>query len=257
MGMTYQRGAVWWVKYYRNGRPIRESSGSTKEGDAIQLLKIREGDIAHGLPVNPKLNRIRFDEVADDLKTEYAVNGRRSVDELERRIRLHLLPSFGGRRLASITTADVNAFILKRQKDVMLVGEGDQERKYSNGEINRELTTLKRILNLARQNGKLMHVPHVPMLKERNVRTGFFEREQIERILARLPAAVRPAVHFAYITGWRIPSEVLKLQWRHVDFEGRVVRLDPHTTKNDEGRTSRSPTPSNSSWRLRRPSTTG
>ena len=75
------------------------------------------------------------------------------------------------------------------------------------------------------------------MLKERNVRTGFFEREQIERILAHLPSAIRPAVQFAHITGWRIPSEVLKLQWRHVDFEARVVRLDPHTTKNDEGRT--------------------
>jgi hypothetical protein len=139
MGMTYQRGAVWWVNYYRNGRPIRESSGSAKEGDAIQLLKIREGDIAHGLPVNPKLNRIRFEEASDDLKTEYAVNGRRSADELERRIRLHLLPYFGGRRLAAITTADVNAFILKRQKDVMVVGEGDEreERRYSNGEINR------------------------------------------------------------------------------------------------------------------------
>jgi integrase len=237
MGMTYKRGTVWWVKYYRNGRPIRESSHSNKEADAINLLKLREGDIAHGLPVNPKLNRIRFDEAAEDLKTEYAVNGRRSADELERRIRLHLLPYFGGRRLAAITTADVNAFILKRQKDVMLVGDDDEERRYSNGEINRELTTLKRILNLARQNGKLMHVPHVPMLKERNVRTGFFEREQIERILAHLPAAIRPAVQFAYITGWRIPSEVLKLQWRHVDFEACVVRLDPHTTKNDEGRT--------------------
>jgi hypothetical protein len=99
------------------------------------------------LPVNPKLNRIRFDEAADELKTEYAVNGRRSADELERRIRLHLLPNFGGRRLSAITTADVNAFILKRQKDVMVVGGGDdrQERRYSNGEINRELTTLKRI----------------------------------------------------------------------------------------------------------------
>lgn len=264
MGMTYRRGAVWWVKYYRNGRPIRESSGSSKESDAIQLLKIREGDIAHGLPVNPKLNRIRFDEAAEDLKTEYAVNGRRSADELERRIRLHRLPHFGGRRLAAISTADVNAFILKRQKDVMIVGErprpargaktpsasergwgpasGEKsndrrERKYSNGEINRELTTLKRILNLARQNGKLMHVPYVPMLKERNVRTGFFEREQFGRILAHLPAAIRPAVQFGYITGWRIPSEVLRLQWRHVDFESRVVRLDPHTTKNDEGRT--------------------
>jgi len=46
MGMTYQRGAVWWVKYYRNGRPMRESSGSTKESDAIQLLKIREGGLS-------------------------------------------------------------------------------------------------------------------------------------------------------------------------------------------------------------------
>jgi integrase len=45
------------------------------------------------------------------------------------------------------------------------------------------------------------------------------------------------AVEFGYITGWRIPSEVLKLQWRQVDLEARVVRLDSHTTKNDEGRT--------------------
>ena len=239
MGMRYQRGAVWWVKYYRNGRAMRESTGSAKESEAIRLLKIREGDIERGLPVNPKLNRIRFDEAAKDLKTEYAVNGRRSADELERRIRLHLTPHFGGRRLATITTADVNTFILKRRTDVIVFGEGEdrKERKVSNGEINRELTTLKRIFNLARQNGKLTHVPHIPMLKERNVRTGFFEREQITRIVTHLPPAIRPAVQFAYITGWRIPSEVLPLQWRHVDFEARVVRLDPHTTKNDEGRT--------------------
>jgi len=239
MGTLYKRGAVWWIKYYQNGRGMRESSHSTKESKAKKLLKLREGDIEHGLPVNPKLNRIRFDEAADDLETEYAVNGRRSADELERRIRLHLTPHFGGRRLATITTPDINTFILKRQADVIETGEGDErkERKVSNGEINRELTTLKRIFNLARQNGKLIQVPHIPMLKERNVRTGFFEREQLERVLDLLPPAVRPAVQFAYITGWRIPSEVLPLQWRHVDFEARVVRLDPHTTKNDEGRT--------------------
>jgi hypothetical protein len=52
------------------------------------------------------------------------------------------------------------------------------------------------------------------MLKERNVRTGIFEREQIARIVAHLPPAIRPAVQPAYITGWRIPSEVLPLQWR-------------------------------------------
>jgi hypothetical protein len=83
----------------------------------------------------------------------------------------------------------------------MVVGEADerQERRYSSGEINRELTTLKGILNLARQNGKLMHVPHVPMLKEQNVRTGFLEREQIERISVKL------AVH-GHLSDARQPS---------------------------------------------------
>ena len=52
-----------------------------------------------------------------------------------------------------------------------------------------------------------------------------------------ISAQTRPAVQFAYITAWRMPSEVLPLQWRQVDFEARVVRLDSHTTKNDEGRT--------------------
>ncbi len=59
-----------------------------KEGDARHLLKLRDGDIEHGLPVDPKLNRIRFEEAAEDLKTAYAVNGRRAADEFERRIRL-------------------------------------------------------------------------------------------------------------------------------------------------------------------------
>ena len=42
---------------------------------------------------------------------------------------------------------------------------------------------------------------------------------------------------FAYLTGWRLSSEILPLEWRQVDWTGRVVRLDPGTTKNAEGRT--------------------
>jgi hypothetical protein len=44
-----------------------------------------------------KLNRFRFEEGAADLITEYKVNKRRSLDELERRIEKHLAPHFGGR----------------------------------------------------------------------------------------------------------------------------------------------------------------
>ena len=77
----------------------------------------------------------------------------------------------------------------------------------SNGEINRELTALKRMFNLAIQAGKLIQRPHIPFLKEHNIRVALFEREQFLAVLARLPEPVHPAATFAYLTGWRIDSD--------------------------------------------------
>src|SRR5215831_9756196 len=74
------------------------------------------------------------------------------------------------------------------------------------------------------------------MLDEDNVREGFFERDQFEAVRARLSEAVRSVVTFAYLTGWRVNSEVLPLQWRQVDFAAGRVRLEPGTTKNKQGR---------------------
>jgi integrase len=48
---------------------------------------------------------------------------------------------------------------------------------------------------------------------------------------------LRPVVEFAYITGWRVHSEILPLHWRQVDFDAGEIRLDPETTKNRSGRT--------------------
>ena len=73
------------------------------------------------------------------------------------------------------------------------------------------------------------------MLQENNVRTGFFERDQFAAVRDRLAEPLRAAAMFMYLTGWRI-SEVLGLQWRHVDFDAGAVRLDPGTTKRAEGR---------------------
>jgi integrase len=41
----------------------------------------------------------------------------------------------------------------------------------------------------------------------------------------------------AYLTGWRVASEIVPLEWRQVDFKEGEIRLDPNTTKNGEGRT--------------------
>jgi integrase len=50
-------------------------------------------------------------------------------------------------------------------------------------------------------------------------------REAISELLPR----------FAYLTGWR-KGEVQGLTWRQVDLRAGVVRLEPGTTKNGEGR---------------------
>ena len=53
---------------------------------------------------------------------------------------------------------------------------------------------------------------------------------------AKLPEAMRPAVTFLSLTGWRL-GEMLALEWRQVDRTARTIRLEPGTTKNAEGRT--------------------
>ena len=121
MGKLRKRGNIWWIRYYRNGRRFEEGSGSEKKGVAIDLLKLREGDGAHGLPVTPKIGRLRFEEAAADVLNDYRTNGKRSLDEVERRITKHLAPFLGGRRLAALTTADVRAYIAKRQADTEIV----------------------------------------------------------------------------------------------------------------------------------------
>jgi integrase len=65
---------------------------------------------------------------------------------------------------------------------------------------------------------KLLYKPHIPLLEERNTRKGFFEQHQLASVLSHLPAPLRPVIMFAFITGWRIRSEVLSLEWRQVDF---------------------------------------
>ncbi len=226
MGCIYQRGRVYWIKYSREGRAYYESSGSKRHEDAKSLLRIREGDIEHGLPITPRVGRMRFEEAADDLLTDYRVNGRKTVDDVERHIEKRLKPFFRQRRLTRITTADVRRYASGRQR------EGA-----ANATINRELAALRRMFRLAVQGGKLMHAPHVALLHENNVRRGFFERHQFDAVRRHLPASLRGVVTFAYFTGWRVKSEVLTLRWSQVNRETGEVHLEPGTTKNQEGRT--------------------
>ncbi len=224
MGMLYQRGNVWWVKYYVNGRAVRESTATEKETEARRFLKDREGKAAIGQPILPRADRIRYEEAAQDLRTHYQVTGTRNLEEAEARL-THLDVFFGPYRLARIGPADAMAYVEKRQKEAA-----------SNGTINRELAILGRMLRLAYENGKLLRLPVLRQLKENPPRHGFFEREQFEAVRRHLPEDLRVAVTIAHTFGWRMQSEVLSLELRQLDLDSGTLRLDPGATKNNEGR---------------------
>jgi len=78
-------------------------------------------------------------------------------------------------------------------------------------------------------------IPYIPMLKESNVRKGFFEDHEFFALRDGLPVHLRPVVTFAFHTGWR-KGEILGLTWEKVDLKRGIVRLDPGETKNEEGR---------------------
>ncbi len=248
-----RQSPVYWISYRRAGKSYAESVKSptcdgTRKKDAVALLVEREGDIGRGKPVTPKMGKLTFEDAAADLLAEYKSFGRKSYAEVERRLKLHLTPYFGGWRMANITMSDIDKFVAKRQTEntvlVRKAKEGTnkkpavvgESKPASNAEINRELAVLKRMFSLAVEAGKLLHKPKIKMRRESAARAGFFELEQYESVLTHLPAEIRPVIQFAYVTGWRIKSEVLPLEWRQVDFKAGEVKLDAGTTKNREGR---------------------
>jgi integrase len=240
--------------YYRDGRRFEESSGSEKKGTAIALLRIREGDGAHGFTRDAKNGAATVRGSREGPAERLPGQRQKDVRRREAADRQAPRAVLRGRRMTAISTADIRAYVTQRQQSTEIVrGEHTMARKdgtirrvpehrrtttgVSNGEINRELTILKRMYTLAVQGGKLYARPHIPLLKEDNVRAGFFEPEQFDSVRAHVPAHLRNVATVAYVTGWRTRSEILPLEWRQVDFQAGELRLDAGTTKNGEART--------------------
>jgi hypothetical protein len=125
--------SVLWIKYHRNGKAIRESARTTKVKEAEKFLRARLAAISTGTYLGPKLEKIRISELADDLIREYRINGRKSIEDLEARWKLHLEPFFGGLRAMEVTSHLVASYIDARQQE-----------RAENATINRELAALKR-----------------------------------------------------------------------------------------------------------------
>ncbi len=227
-GSIYQRGNVWWVKVYVGGKPHRESSKSTRYEDAKKLRdrllgQKHRGEISGGHP-----DKVTVSELLNDF-LEYAKgNVRQSTAYIYEKVtESSLRPFFGAMRAQKVTTETFREYRRKR------ISEGRSE-----STANRELALVRIAYRLGQKctPPKVLIIPHFPMVKEENTRTGFLRDEQYTTLLSELPAEIKPLFVVAYETGIRL-GELLAIRWEQVDLEAGLIALQAGETKNGCART--------------------
>jgi integrase len=216
-----RESAVYWIQFCTGGKVHRESTETADLEEAKEYLIKPQGE---ALTAGSSPSKVTFGELAAAEISDYETNGRKTIEDLKARLDLHILPVFGSKKARDIRAGDITEYAAARLK------EGAER-----GTVNRELTAIKRAFTLGIESEKIVRRPRIAMLEENNVRKGFFEQKQFDDVLKHLPDYAQDFIKFAFITGWR-SSEIKNLQWRHVDFEAGLVRLDAGETKNDGGR---------------------
>jgi len=224
MGMIYKRGEVFWIKYYSGGKPIRESTGTTKKKQAQDILKTREGRSAADLQPLARMDRITYDDLARDLRLHYETTGTRGLKEADTRFKA-LQPFFAGRRVANIKGALAEEYVQHRLQTGVTPAT-----------VYRELATLIRMLRLGYEREKVAKLPMIHKLTEAPPRSGFFERPDFEAVRRTLRPDLQCAVTIAFSYGWRMQSEVLTLGLSQIDLSAGTMRINPGGNKTGEGR---------------------
>ena len=230
-GSIYKRpgSRFYQIKFSKDGCVFRESTGTDKISEAKAILQDCLNKLNQGT-YSPEAKKVRVAELVGSVITDYRVNGKKSLEYVEMRWKRHLEPVFGHMLAAHVTSDDIERYKQQRLAD-----------SASNATINRELAILKRGFHLGMQSTppKVQRIPHFAMLSEDNVRIGFVELSQYDKLVsstAKRGLWLRAMFECGFTFGWR-RSELLNLKVRQVDLLNRTISLDVGSTKNKKGRT--------------------
>jgi hypothetical protein len=114
-GTIFQRGKVWYVSFWADGRQIQKSSGSTKRQDAVRLRDQLLGKKARGEMGPAAADKVTCGELLDDLLEHAKHNVKASTEKIWKLVvEASLRPFFGHRKAASLSTAILKEYRRKR-----------------------------------------------------------------------------------------------------------------------------------------------
>jgi integrase len=221
----------WYAQFYdQHGKQKRVSTRTAVKQDAQGILRNLMVANERGEPFVGDMKKLRYEDLRQALLHNYVERGNKSLEIYasgeETIWGLKSVDTFfKGWPVSKITTDAARDFAQK------LLGEGA-----ANGTVNRSLALLRRMLNIAVEDGKLKSAPKIRLLKPGPARKGFLPREQFDGLLAKLPANLKPLIVFLYYCGARI-GEAEQIEWSQVDLPAAVIRLEQEQTKADTART--------------------
>jgi len=222
----------WYIRYYHNGKRYIESTRTTEKQVAKAILDNKIGGIARGETPGQVFQKTKVNDLVELYKRDYEDNNRKTMKECKHYSKL-ISEDFGEFRAVDVGSRHIREYRDKRR----LMKSVRCPNGINDSTINRELSALRRMYHLGMQEDPplVLRVPKIKLLKENNIRKGFFELEDFKVLRAFLPDHLKIPATIGFYTGMRL-GEILNLKWSNVDFEHQTISLDPGTTKPGEGR---------------------
>ncbi|HEX8568203.1 MAG TPA: site-specific integrase [Pyrinomonadaceae bacterium] len=187
---------------------------------------------------------IRFLEFTEEI--EPILKDRKSVDPMLSQLKV-LREFFGRMKLSDIKYEQLEAYRDKRRKEPIQFKNSTRQR--SDTTIAKEFSLLSRILKIAKDKGRITEQPFYgasPLVSGESVeREAFLSEEEEAKMLESciLPdrsgfkrESLKPVLVCAIDTAMR-RGEILKLEWRDIDFKREIISVRRETTKANLPRT--------------------
>ena len=203
---------VWWVCYFdQHGRRHREKVGP--KALALKVYQKRKVAVVEGrfFPEHIRHREVLLADMIDDYLAR--ATNLRAASEYERYGR-YWKTALRGHTLAQIVPGDIERYIVKRLQGA------------APATVNRELSFLRRVFNVAIADGKAERNPlrGVRFLKENNQRVRFLTDDEEAALRKELSADHWRFVVVALHTGLR-RGEQFGLRWEHVDFANGILTV--------------------------------
>jgi integrase len=226
---VYKRNGRWWFTKTINKKHIRQALPTARTKAQAEEAERKELEKMHNQKYGKAQSNTPMIDYAEKVYLPWSKENKRSNND---EYYLKAIKAFFKRK----TFEEISPLLVEKFKSERKNGLTKWGKQRKPASVNRELTCLSRIFNMAIRDGLATLNPcdQVKLLREDNQRTRYLIEDEEERLLDQCIGErqhLRVIVLIAVNTGMR-RGEILSLRWSQIDF----ARGNIHLTATNSGK---------------------